>query len=126
MSCQTCGKDNHTTEQCMKSTKNSLSREIEYQEEIGKLEHANLLHRLETIETTHAKSIKSRIRTKAIQLFEDDILDASDDAPQGFVEETFIVKKTGNTARVEMEIKPVQGLDFIFISFTLGDTTQTA
>jgi len=74
----------------------------------------------------NAASIKSRIRTRLISLFEDEILTASDDAPQGFVEETFIVEVTGNTAEVQVEIKPVQGLDFVFITFTLGDTTQSA
>lgn len=73
-----------------------------------------------------ATTIKSRIRTKLVELFEDNITTASDDAPQGFVEDTFIVTITGNTAEVEVEVKPVQGLDFIFITFTLGESTQSA
>ena len=73
-----------------------------------------------------AGAIKSRIRTRLIQLFESQITTASDDAPSGYVEESFIVSVQGNTANVQVEVKPVQGLDFIFIDFTLGDTTQSA
>ena len=74
-----------------------------------------------------ASSIKARIRSRLIQLFEADIMTPGDNAPQGFVEETFIVEKpSANTAEVQIECKPVQGLDFIFITFTLGDTQQSA
>jgi hypothetical protein len=73
-----------------------------------------------------ASAIKSRIRSKLVQLFEDEIMSPSDDAPQGFREDTFIVEVSGNTAEVQVEVKPVQGLDFIFITFTLGDTQQSA
>lgn len=73
-----------------------------------------------------ATAIKSRIRTKLVELFEDKITSPSDDAPQGYREDTFIVTVQGNTAEVQVEVKPVQGLDFVFITFTLGDTTQSA
>lgn len=75
-----------------------------------------------------ARSIKSVLRSRLIELNDDtvNIITASNDAPQGFVEETFTVEVEGNTARVQVEIKPVQGLDFIFIDFTLGDIQQSA
>lgn len=74
-----------------------------------------------------ATSIKSRVRTKLKELFEAKITSASDDgAPEGYKEETFVVTVQGNTAQVFVEVKPVQGLDFILITFTLGDTTQSA
>lgn len=73
-----------------------------------------------------ASSIKSVLRSKLQELNVANIITASDDAPQGFVEETFVVTVTGNTAEVQVEVKPVQGLDFIFITFTLGDIRQSA
>lgn len=75
-----------------------------------------------------AQSIKNVIRNRLIELNQPDvnIITASSDAPQGFVEETFVVEVEGNTARVQVEVKPVQGLDFIFITFTLGDISQSA
>jgi hypothetical protein len=75
-----------------------------------------------------ADSIKNVIRNRLIELNQPDvnITTASADAPQGFVEETFVVEVEGNTARVQVEVKPVQGLDFIFITFTLGDISQAA
>lgn len=75
-----------------------------------------------------ARSIKAVIRNRLIELNQPDvnIISSSDDAPNGFVEETFVVEVEGNTARVQVEIKPVQGLDFIFITFTLGDIRQSA
>jgi hypothetical protein len=71
-------------------------------------------------------SIKSVLRNKLIELNAANIITASNDAPQGFVEDTFVVTVTGNTAEVQVEIKPVQGLDFILITFTLGDIKQSA
>ncbi len=75
-----------------------------------------------------ASSIKSILRARLIELNSDavNIITGSLDAPQGFVEETFVVTVTGNTANVQVEIKPVQGLEFIFIDFTLGDIQQAA
>ncbi len=73
-----------------------------------------------------ASSIKNRIRQKLVELFKGRITAPSDDAPQGWVEETFIVTVVGNTAEVQVEVKPVQGLDFVFITFTLGETRQSA
>ena len=73
-----------------------------------------------------AATIKSRIRTKLGELFADKITSPSSDAPNGYVEETFIVNVVGNTASISVEVKPVQGLDFIFITFTLGETRQSA
>lgn len=73
-----------------------------------------------------AASIKSVLRSKLQELNKANIITASDDAPQGFVEETFVVTVTGNTAEVQVEVKPVQGLDFVFITFTLGDIKQSA
>lgn len=70
--------------------------------------------------------IKARVRTKLIELFNSQITSPSNDAPQGFVEETFVVTVTGNTAEVKVEVKPVQGLDFVLITFTLGDTQTSA
>ena len=75
-----------------------------------------------------ARSIKEVIKNRLRELNrpEVNIISSSLDAPEGFVEDTFVVEVEGNTARVQVEVKPVQGLDFIFITFTLGDITQTA
>lgn len=74
-----------------------------------------------------AASLKSVIRSKLLELNAANITTASDDgAPQGFKEATFTVLVTGNTANVSVEVKPVQGLDFVLINFTLGDLTQSA
>ena len=73
-----------------------------------------------------ALSLKNVLRNYLIQLNADQIITSSDDAPFGFVEDTFVVNINGNTAEIQVEIKPVQGLDFIFIDFTLGNITQQA
>ena len=73
-----------------------------------------------------AESLKNVLRNYLIQLNQDNIITSSEDAPFGFVEETFTVTINGNTAEVQVEVKPVQGLDFIFINFTLGNITQQA
>jgi hypothetical protein len=75
-----------------------------------------------------AKSIKNTVRNKLRELNAPDvnIITSSDDAPEGFREETFTVTVTGNTARVQVEFCPVQGLDFVFFDFTLGDIKQSA
>jgi hypothetical protein len=75
-----------------------------------------------------AKSIKNAVRNKLRELNAPDvnIITSSDDAPEGFREDTFVVTVNGNTARVQVEFKPVQGLDFIFFDFTLGDIQQSA
>ncbi|MCG3175351.1 MAG: hypothetical protein MOGMAGMI_00280 [Candidatus Omnitrophica bacterium] len=75
-----------------------------------------------------ARSIKSVLRARLIELNADDvnIITSSLEAPQGFIEETFVVEIEGNTAKVQVHIKPVQGLDFVFITFTLGDIRQAA
>lgn len=75
-----------------------------------------------------ASSIKNVIRSKLLELNAPDvnIITSSADAPNGFREDTFVVTVQGNTARVQVEIKPVQGLDFVFIDFTLGDISQQA
>lgn len=73
-----------------------------------------------------ASSLKNRIRQKLKELFDATIISPSDDAPQGYVEDTFIVTVVGNTSTVQVEIKPVQGLDFVLITFTLGETRQSA
>lgn len=75
-----------------------------------------------------AGSIKNAIRNKLRELNAPDvqIITASDDAPEGFREDTFVVSIQGNTARVQLEFKPVQGLDFVFFDFTLGDIQQSA
>jgi hypothetical protein len=75
-----------------------------------------------------ASSIKSVIRNKLRELNAPDvnIITASADAPEGFREDTFVVTIQGNTATVQVEFKPVQGLDFVLFNFTLGDIKQTA
>lgn len=73
-----------------------------------------------------AESIKNRIRSKMVELFKGRITSASEDAPQGFVEDTFIVTVVGNTAEVQIECLPVQGMDFVFITFTLGESRTSA
>lgn len=75
-----------------------------------------------------AQSIKSILRNKLRELNQPDvqIITSSEGAPEGFREDTFTVTVTGNTANVSVEILPVQGMEFIFIDFTLGDINQTA
>jgi len=74
-----------------------------------------------------AASIKSVLRSKLLELNAANIITASDDgAPNGFREDTFTVTVQGNTAKVKVHVKPVQGLDFILIEFELGDITQSA
>ena len=73
-----------------------------------------------------ALSLKNVLRNYLIQLNTDQIITTSEDAPFGFVEDTFTVTINGNTAEIQVEVKPVQGLDFIFIDFTLGNITQQA
>lgn len=74
-----------------------------------------------------AASIKSVLRSKLLELNAANIITASDDgAPNGFREDTFTVVVQGNTAKVKVHVKPVQGLDFILIEFELGDITQSA
>lgn len=75
-----------------------------------------------------ASSIKTVIRARLLEYNASDvnIITSSTDAPQGFVEKTFVVTVVGNTASVQLECKPVQGLDFVLISFTLGNIQQTA
>ena len=75
-----------------------------------------------------AKSIKNVLRNRLIELNAPDvnIITSSNDAPQGFVEETFVVELNGSAASVQIQFKPVQGLDWIFLSFSLGNITQSA
>ena len=49
------------------------------------------------------------------------ILSPSDDAPGGYKPESFTLKIKGNEMRVEVEFKPVQGLDFVFLALTISD-----
>lgn len=75
-----------------------------------------------------ALSIKNVIRAKLLELNapEVNIITSSADAPNGFREDTFTVTVTGNTATVGVHIKPVQGLDWVFLNLELGDINQTA
>lgn len=75
-----------------------------------------------------ASSIKSAVRNalRALNAPDVNIITSSSDAPEGFREDTFVVTIQGNTATVTVEYKPVQGLDFIFFEFTLGDIQQSA
>lgn len=75
-----------------------------------------------------AKSIKSVIESKLRELNQPDvnITTASEGAPEGWDPDTFVVNITGNTARVQVKVIPVQGLDFVLIDFTLGDIKQSA
>jgi hypothetical protein len=75
-----------------------------------------------------ASSIKNAVANKLRELNQPDvnIITSSADAPEGFRTDTFVVTVTGNTAVVQVEYKPVQGLDFVFYEFTLGDIQQSA
>lgn len=75
-----------------------------------------------------ALSIKSFITNRLDLLFADNIITASPGrgAPRGYNPETFTVTIDGNSATVQLEIIPVQGLDFVFIEFILGDISQSA
>lgn len=91
-------------------------------------ETAELIYVGKKLSNGAADSIKNAVRNKLRELNAPDvnIITASEDAPEGFREDTFIVTVIGNTAKVQVEFKPVQGLDFIFFDFTLGDIKQTA
>jgi len=80
------------------------------------------------ISNGQASSIKTFIRGLLLQLNDPSrqIITSSLDAPNGFREDTFVVTISGNTARVQIEVKPVQGLDFVLIDLTLGDISQSA
>jgi hypothetical protein len=78
------------------------------------------------ISAGQASSIKTFMRGLLLELKRREIITPSDDAPDGFKESTFSVTITGNTARVNVEVKPVQGLDFVLIDLTLGNIIQTA
>lgn len=75
-----------------------------------------------------ASSLKNAVRNALRVLNQPDvnITTSSSDAPEGFREDTFVVTVQGNTATVQVEYKPVQGLDFVFFEFTLGDISQSA
>lgn len=75
-----------------------------------------------------ASSLKNAVRNNLRTLNQPDvnIITSSADAPEGFREDTFVVTIVGNTATVQVEYKPVQGLDFVFFEFTLGDIQQSA
>ena len=73
-----------------------------------------------------ADSIKNVLKQSLRALLEDAIITSSIDAPLGYKEETFSVKLTGNLVRIALEVKPVQGVDFVEINLVLGDITQTA
>ncbi len=74
-----------------------------------------------------AKSIKTVLRQKLIELNDSDITAVSDDAPLGFRDDaSFVVLLSGNAATVQVHYKPVQGVDFVFFEFTTGETTQSA
>lgn len=74
-----------------------------------------------------AASIKSAMEDKFIELNADDvrIVVKGEGAPRGFKPDTFVVDLIGNTIFVEVEYFPVQGVDFIFHSFTAGEATQS-
>lgn len=78
------------------------------------------------ISAGQASSIKTFMRGLLLELKRREIITPSDDAPDGFKEATFSVTISGNTARVNVEVKPVQGLDFVLIDLTLGNIIQTA
>lgn len=78
------------------------------------------------ISNGQASSIKNFMRGLLLELNRNEIITSSDDAPNGFREDTFVVEIEGNTARVQLEVKPVQGMDFILIDITLGNISQSA
>lgn len=76
-----------------------------------------------------AKSIKNAVGAalKALNAPDVNIITSSGAlAPDGYRLDTFVVTIVGNTATVQVEYIPVQGLDFVFYKFTLGDIQQTA
>ena len=75
-----------------------------------------------------ASSIKNILRNKLRELNAPDvnIITSSDDAPEGFREDTFVVTVTGNTATIQIDFKPVSALDFAFFNFTLSEVSQSA
>lgn len=75
-----------------------------------------------------AKSIKTVLESKLRELNAPDvnITTASEGAPEGWDPKSFVVTVSGNTARVQVKVIPVQGLDFVLIDFTLGDIKQSA
>jgi hypothetical protein len=73
-----------------------------------------------------ASSVKSVLRAKLEELNRENITVASIGAPKGYVEDTFIVNQIGNATYVQVQVYPVQGMDFFFISFSLEDLQQSA
>lgn len=73
-----------------------------------------------------AKSIKTILRAKLIELKDNTIITPTDEFPLGFDDENMSVSITGNSARVKVRVIPVQGLDFIEIDFTVGNIVQSA
>lgn len=76
-----------------------------------------------------AASLKNALKAEMIRLNAPDvnIISSDLDAPQGFVDDgSFSVTVIGNTATVAVTVLPVQGGDFVDITFTLGQTNQSA
>lgn len=73
-----------------------------------------------------AALIKSQIAAVLDNLFNSQVLGSSPSAPRGYNAKTFSVSIVGNTATIQLEVIPVQGLDFILIQFSLGNTIEQA
>lgn len=75
-----------------------------------------------------ALSIKNSVRNKLRELNAPDVnvITASENAPEGFREDTFTVTISGGAATVSVDFCPVNGLDFAFFSFTISEISQSA
>ena len=73
-----------------------------------------------------ASSIKSVLEAKLGELNTAEVIIKSDGAPRGYDPKSFVVTVVGNTVYVEVYVYPVSGVDFILISFTLGEIKQSA
>jgi hypothetical protein len=75
-----------------------------------------------------ASSISTAVATwlKELNAPNVNITTASAGAPNGYDPKSLSVVVTGNTAHVSVKYIPVQGLDFVLFSFTIGDISQSA
>lgn len=69
-------------------------------------------------------SIDTGMADELVKLFNDRITSKDDEAPQGY--KNLLVTLEGNTAKVSVHVKPIQGLDFVLIEIELGDSKVTA
>ena len=75
------------------------------------------------ISSSTKDAVQTRMQTRLEELGSPEvaILSPSDDAPSGYKTESLRVSIKGNTLEASVEFKPVQGLDFVFLTLTISD-----